>query len=72
MTADNMPECQNPDFTRPDIVFSEQDVVVSRMAICNECEHYVAKTTQCTQCGCTMSLHIKVSNSICPLGKWEQ
>jgi hypothetical protein len=42
----------------------------ARMAICKKCEFFIKKTSQCSKCGCFMSLKTKLVNASCPVGKW--
>jgi len=53
-----------------------EHVSLSRMAICNECEHVSTKhktmrpDVHCTECGCTLSAKTKCLTCECPLKKW--
>ncbi len=49
---------------------SPEEVVKSRMDICNGCEFYRARTNQCKKCGCFMKLKSKLEHAKCPIGKW--
>jgi ribosomal protein L32 len=48
----------------------DEESVSKRMAICSQCDRYIRATTQCKECGCIMLMKTKLSNAICPLGKW--
>lgn len=43
-----------------------------RLAICHGCDHYDASQDRCFQCGCAISLKIKMASESCPLTppKW--
>jgi len=53
-----------------------EHVSLSRMAICNECEHVSTKhktirpDIHCTDCGCTLSAKTKCLTCECPFKKW--
>jgi hypothetical protein len=49
---------------------SPEEVVKSRMDICNGCEFYRARTNQCKKCSCFMKLKTKLEHAKCPIGKW--
>lgn len=41
-----------------------------RLAICNECEHFVKDTERCGVCWCWMKIKTKLPGESCPLQKW--
>jgi|APGre2960657373_1045057.scaffolds.fasta_scaffold584835_1 uncharacterized paraquat-inducible protein A len=41
-----------------------------RLSICNACEFLIKKTGRCGQCGCFVSLKVKLNFEECPIGKW--
>lgn len=41
-----------------------------RMAICEECPFFKAKTRQCKKCGCFMNLKSTIKRAHCPIKKW--
>ena len=41
-----------------------------RMAICRECEFYLAEQEKCKKCGCYMNAKTKLETAKCPVGKW--
>lgn len=45
-----------------------QDIIDSRISICDSCEF--RNNDHCTQCGCTISVITQVKFSKCPLDKW--
>jgi hypothetical protein len=48
------------------------DVTVrdSRLDICNQCEHLLQVTSQCSKCGCFVKAKTWFSGSSCPINKW--
>lgn len=50
----------------------ETEVAQKRLDICKECPFFISATTQCTKCGCVMSLKAKLPNAECPVHKWRQ
>lgn len=51
-------------------IFVEGSTVSHRMAICNSCDKFNSKTTQCGVCGCFMSAKTRLKKASCPIGKW--
>ena len=49
-----------------------KDVSEKRLRICEECEHFVKKTTRCEQCGCFMFAKTLLMKAECPIGKWKK
>ena len=49
-----------------------ETVAAARYEICQGCEHFIAPTHQCKECGCIMNLKTKLPNAECPIGKWGQ
>lgn len=47
-----------------------QDVVDQRLSICQQCDRFIAKTSQCRECGCIMAMKTRVTIATCPLKKW--
>lgn len=60
--------------TRPwDIVTQpkvDQDLSEKRLSTCLECPELIQATKQCKQCGCFMSMKVRLEKAACPLGKW--
>ena len=66
---------QNLGEARPwDLLSSEMrttyESASDRLKICLECPELIQATKQCKKCGCLMTLKTKLSNAVCPLGKW--
>jgi hypothetical protein len=49
-----------------------KDVSEKRLLICEECEHFVKRTTKCEKCGCFMFAKTMFMNVECPIGKWKK
>ena len=51
-----------------------QEQLESRMDICTGCEFWdqmgFAGTGRCNQCGCATQAKLRMSTSVCPIGKW--
>lgn len=41
-----------------------------RLDICNQCEHLISVTRQCSKCGCFVDGKTLLAASKCPLKKW--
>lgn len=41
-----------------------------RISICENCEHFIKMTKQCSKCGCFMKLKTRLTDASCPIGKW--
>lgn len=49
---------------------SDEELVASRLEICNSCTFLNKKTVRCTKCGCFMKLKTTLRQAKCPIGKW--
>ena len=49
---------------------SDQELIESRLKICNSCEWFNKKFTTCKKCGCFMKLKSTLKQAKCPIGKW--
>lgn len=49
---------------------SDQDLIKSRLEICNKCEWLNKRLQKCRQCGCFMKLKSTLKVAECPIGKW--
>lgn len=58
------------DVINPNTVKVSEDIESTRMSLCMDCPELIKVTKQCKQCGCFMSLKVKLQNATCPLGKW--
>jgi uncharacterized Fe-S radical SAM superfamily protein PflX len=47
-----------------------EEIASSRLSICMSCPEIIPVTRQCKKCGCLMSLKTKITDSVCPIGKW--
>lgn len=55
----------NPNAPKVDDSISDE-----RMSVCKECPELLSISKQCKQCGCFMSVKVKLKEATCPLGKW--
>lgn len=53
-------------------IFVSSATQQSRMQICDSCEDFNSKTTQCRKCGCFMSAKTRLKTASCPVGKWSR
>ena len=49
----------------------EKDLIENRMSLCNACPELIKVAKVCKQCGCHMPTKVKLTNSFCPIGKWD-
>lgn len=42
-----------------------------KLEICKLCEFYNKTTTQCSKCGCFMTVKTWISGNTCPIGKHD-
>lgn len=47
-----------------------EELSTSRLAICYECPFFSNQYSQCSKCGCYMSIKTKLAHVKCPVGKW--
>lgn len=45
-------------------------IKTERLDICNQCEHLIRATKQCSKCGCFVEAKTWIASSSCPLKKW--
>lgn len=48
----------------------EKEEVARRLAICEGCEYFHAKSKRCTQCGCFLKWKTAMRSQHCPIDKW--
>lgn len=48
-----------------------KNVENERLFICKKCPLYNSISKTCVKCGCFMILKVKLSNSFCPINKWN-
>lgn len=51
-------------------LFVDKETAQSRFDLCKGCEHLFKPTNTCKKCGCFMKAKVKLSGSVCPVGKW--
>jgi hypothetical protein len=66
----NLGETRPWDMLDPNTEFVDNYLAESRMSICSSCPELIKATKQCKKCGCFMHLKTKLSNAVCPIGKW--
>ena len=50
--------------------FSSQELINTRLSICNICEFVSANKDSCTQCSCLLQSRTKYVETFCPIRKW--
>jgi hypothetical protein len=58
------------DWLKPSTPRASEDVIQSRLKICNECEHFKKNGSRCKLCKCFMKLKTELEQARCPIGKW--
>jgi hypothetical protein len=58
------------DLLNPTTKPSTAEVANQRYSVCQSCERFIKTTNQCRECGCFMSIKVKIDKSKCPLNKW--
>lgn len=58
------------DLFNPNQPRSDQELIESRLAICNQCEWLHKRLQKCRKCGCFMALKSTLKQAKCPLEKW--
>ena len=58
------------DLFNPSQPRADQDLIQSRLEICNQCEWLHKRLQKCRQCGCFMHLKSTLKQAKCPLEKW--
>ena len=49
---------------------ADDELAGKRLDICLGCDRLLKSTKQCKECGCFMTLKVKLQEAVCPLGKW--
>ena len=58
------------DIFDPNTPRSDQDIVESRLKICNSCPAFRKNTKRCSKCGCFMKIKATLLDAKCPIGTW--
>ena len=58
------------DVINPNTPKASDETESTRMTLCMNCPELIKATKQCKQCGCFMSLKVRLKNASCPLGHW--
>lgn len=51
-------------------ILADSEIVESRRAECDSCEHLFKPTGSCKICKCFVKAKTKLKNQSCPVGKW--
>ena len=74
MTNENVPDDPKPvmpwDLLNPNQPRSPKELQQERLAICAECELFVAFSKTCSICKCYMRMKTKLDKAYCPIHKW--
>jgi hypothetical protein len=60
------------DLINPNIKNVTIEIQEKRLKVCQSCDRFIKKTTQCKECGCIMKLKTKLPHASCPLNKWGE
>ena len=52
-------------------VFSDTEMVKERLRLCARCENVDKHSKKCLQCGCLLSLKVKLREERCPIDRWK-
>ena len=58
------------DLLNPNIEYVDEETYDNRYSICQNCEHFIGLTKQCSKCLCFMKVKCAVDHAFCPVGKW--
>ena len=58
------------DALNPNKFNSDETLSTKRYEICEGCPRFFKITKQCKECGCFMPIKTKLTEAVCPLGKW--
>jgi hypothetical protein len=58
------------DLFNPNSPRSDEELIKSRLDICNQCPYLGKKLKRCGLCGCFMSLKTTLLEAKCPIDKW--
>lgn len=58
------------DVINPERLKADDELAGKRLDICLGCDRLLKSTKQCKECGCFMTLKVKLQEAVCPLGKW--
>ena len=50
--------------------FSSDELIATRLTICNTCEFVSANKDSCSKCSCLLESRTKYVEMFCPIGKW--
>lgn len=58
------------DWLKPSTPRASDEVIESRLNLCQACEHFKQNGSRCKLCGCFMKLKTELEKAKCPIGKW--
>jgi hypothetical protein len=67
---ENLGDTRPWDLINPNTEMATKDLAEDRYSICKECPELIRLTRQCKKCGCFMEFKTKISEAVCPIGKW--
>lgn len=67
---ENLGETRPWDLLNPNVEHVSEEEQTRRFAICKACPELIKLTSQCKKCGCIMNLKTKLTQAVCPIGKW--
>lgn len=73
MTGQFIPPTEEDIANNPDNVYCTEEEKNLRLDVCKVCDKFTfseEKTTECTECGCSISLLTTFTFKSCPLEKW--
>jgi hypothetical protein len=50
--------------------FSSDELIATRLSICNMCEFVSTNKDSCSKCSCLLESRTKYVEMFCPIGKW--
>jgi uncharacterized Fe-S radical SAM superfamily protein PflX len=53
-----------------DRLIAPKEISSNRLNICENCEHLIKITRQCSKCFCVVDAKARLRSSTCPEGKW--
>jgi len=58
------------DLLNPNIKYVDEETYDNRYSICQNCEHFINLTKQCSKCFCFMNVKCAMDHAFCPEKKW--
>lgn len=51
-------------------ILASEELIKTRLDMCNECHHISEDKKTCTLCGCVLEFKTKANSASCPVRKW--